>query len=382
MTDMQIQQEINLPRKSFAQFAIFSFALLWVLFLFLSNVWQLVHARNWLILSSTVHVYQLARFWPALSLNHRPDEKEVLQSFGLGTRISLVRFISISILSGFLFLPEPSGYLAWLPAIAYLAAIFSDFFDGYLARITNHVTLLGQKLDLDLDARGLLVATLLAFAYGRVPWWYLSIGLARYLFTFGLYWRRRKAKAIYPLQPNVHRRSLAGTLMVFSTAMLIPIFSPPETKLVASLFMLPFLSNFLLDWWQVSGRARLSNFWSEFLSARLARFVPSGMFVLRLTLAGLLLLRVRNVPISGFYSAIEIGLAIALIFGVLGRTAAAILLIATGTRQLFLALGPLDWAILSIGTATLFLGTGKWSLYAPEEVWISHRPGEEPASDE
>ena len=365
-----------LVRKSLVQafilLTLFSFGLLGAFFLFLSNAWQLDLARKWLFLASAINGIQLYLLWRDLSLNHRPDEKQLLPSFGLGSWLSFVRLLSISLLSGFLIVPEASGTMAWLPANIYLLANLSDFFDGYLARITNHMTKLGQKLDTVLDGRGLLIATLLAFHYDRVPWWYLSIGLARYLYTLGVYWRERRSKEVYELVPKASRRSLAGTLMVFSIAMLVPIFSAPETKIAASIFMIPFLSNFLIDWWQVSGRKNYLSFWRKFVTG----FAPNGMLMLRLILVAIIILRIIYFPLNGIYIGIEILLATATLIAFLGRTAAAILLIEGGTRQLQIILGPADWAILFLASAVLFLGSGKFSMYAPEENWISRRAGE------
>ena len=293
--------------RSFAFFSLLSFSILAANFLFLGKSWQFELAQRWLLLASAIHVFQLIQLWRELSLNHPPEEKQLLPSFGKGTWLSFVRLVSISLLSGFLVVPEGPGIIAWLPAIIYLAAIFSDFFDGYLARINNHVTKLGQKLDTVLDGRGLLVATLLAFHYDRVPWWYLSIGIARYLYSFGVYWRKRNGKEIHELIPNVNRRSLAGTLMVFSIAMLVPIFSPPETKIAASIFLIPFVSNFLIDWWQVSGRKNLFSFWPAFV----AYFSPYGMLLLRQLLVVMIIFRLLYFPLNGIYTTIELILAAA-----------------------------------------------------------------------
>lgn len=345
-------------------------------YFFFLQVWSPQNAVWWVFLSGLGLVYQLAQLWRDLNLNHHPGEQRLLPRFGLGTKVSFVRLLTISFLLGFLGQPMPHGSFAWIPLLLYLAANMSDFLDGYLARITNYVTRLGQKLDTDLDGRGLLVVTFLAFSYGKVPWWFLPVGLARYLFIFGLWWRKRQGKAIYDMQPNMGRRAFAGVQMGFSTAMLTPLFSPPETYLAATLFMLPFLSNFLADWGQVSGRSALYNSWEAFLKTLRGITSTWGALLTRVAAAIFLLLRLLAGSPSASYSIIE-GLAIiALALGSLGRFTAAIILIETGFRQQFGALGLLDWLILTSCSALLFWGTGSFSLWQPEDNWVQRPAGE------
>jgi len=202
------------------------------------------------------------------------------------------------------------------------------------------------------------------------------VGIARYLFLFGLWWRERQGRPNYELQPSVGRRAFAGVQMGFSTAMLAPLFRAPETFLAASLFMLPFLGNFLADWWQVSGRSELRESWEAMVNP-LRRFGAGwGGLLVRIAVALFLLLRLAEGPLSPAFSIAE-GLAIAaLALGVLGRVSAIVILVETGLRQQFGDLGILDWLILTGGTVLLFWGSGSYSLWQPEQNWYQRRPGE------
>jgi len=343
--------------------------------LLFSRVWQPDLARTWALLGALALAYQLARLWPDLALNHRVDEAKLLPTLGLGSVVSLARLLAFALLAGFLAVPLPPGLYAWLPVALNLIANFSDFFDGYLARISDHVTALGQKLDMDLDGRGLLVVTLLAYQYGTVPWWFLPVGFARYAFLLGLWWRERQGKPIYALAPSNARRVFAGVQMGFATAMLAPAFAPPETTLAATLFMLPFLNNFLVDWWQVSGRVGLQARWSA-VGARFWRAAAGWpAAALRIVLA-LGLLSLLRQPISPVFAAIELVTAIALALGAAGRVAATTALITLGFRLSFTALGPVESVLLIGLTAQMFLGTGPYSLWRPEDSWITRRAGE------
>ena len=134
----------------------------------------------------------------------------VLPTFGWGNRLTLFRGLAISMVAGFLFSPWPNGWLAWLPMLLYTTADIADYLDGYLARITNHATALGERLDMEYDGLGMLIVSLLAVWYGQLPWWYLILGFARYLFVFGLWVRARRGLPSYDLPPSVHRRVFAG----------------------------------------------------------------------------------------------------------------------------------------------------------------------------
>jgi CDP-diacylglycerol--glycerol-3-phosphate 3-phosphatidyltransferase len=130
-----------------------------------------------------------------------------------------------------------------------------DFMDGAVARITNHATQLGENLDMDIDSAGMIIATLLIVQYEQVPAWFLLVGFARYLFLIGLWFRQRFKLPVYDLLFSHRRRLLAGLMMGLVIALLLPMFAPPGTVLVALTFTLPFLIGFFLDWLRVCGRS-------------------------------------------------------------------------------------------------------------------------------
>ena len=156
-------------------------------------------------------------------------------------------------MAGFLFLPKPESWFLWLPGILYLCSDIADFFDGYAARRTNHVTRLGEILDMSFDGLGVTIASLLAVKYGLVPIWYLAIGFARPLFLIGNWGLRKLAQPVHELPPSTSRRIFAGLQMGFLAVVLLPVFSPPLTFVAAYLFGLPMLAGFLRDWFAVSG---------------------------------------------------------------------------------------------------------------------------------
>ena len=174
-----------------------------------------VQANQWLGQTAVIAAYCLWIVWRYLPENHREDTSTslvtatstgsvtILPTFGWGNRLTIMRGLLISMMAGFLFIPWPTGWLSWLPAMLYLFADIADFLDGYVARKTNHATLLGARLDMEFDSLGTLLVSLLAVWYGQLPWWYLLIGLARYFFLFGLWLRTKRTSAYIMTCPTV-----------------------------------------------------------------------------------------------------------------------------------------------------------------------------------
>jgi CDP-diacylglycerol---glycerol-3-phosphate 3-phosphatidyltransferase len=327
----------------------------------------------------------------------------LLPALGWGNLLTWLRGLWIVWLAGFLFLPRPEGWLAWLPGLLYLVAALADLFDGYLARRSNMLSRLGEKLDLLLDGLGVLLAAVLVVQYGQVPFWYLLVGLARYLFLAGVWLRKQLRKPVSDLPPSASRRPLAGAQMGFIAVMLFPVFSPPATTLAATLFGLPFLIGFARDWLAVSGAVKTVKAGpigglAEGRTSRVLHSAAAWLPVfLRLLVVGLIIALLSDqlgaIPrllawswdlasgeqaLAWFYAmlALEILAAMLLGLGAAGRLAALAVLLSLG---LYLQVSGMTLLVLAtaIGaTGLFFLGTGPFSLWAPEKALIGKRLGE------
>lgn len=355
-------------------------------FMLLYRIWEPVYALRWLALASAFGIWQFVFLWQKLYLNRRADEGELLPSLGLANQVSFLRGIFVASLFGFLFSPWPDGWLSWMPFAFYLLASLSDILDGYLARITNHVTELGAALDLENDSWGVLIVTGLVFWYGQVPLWYLPVGLARYIFIFGLWAREKLGKKNLELPFSFRRRIFAGAQMGFIVAMLAPAFSPPATTIAATLFMLPFLAGFLYDWFLVTGNIKPdkgASFFARIISIKGLSIIP---LLLRLWVVWILLsdtIVIRNYVFqeySQFLGALWYMLTLAvipmLLLGAVGRLGAIFALISSG-MAFDISVSPSIYALL-LGASTIlfFAGTGAFSLWSPEEWLIYNRAGE------
>lgn len=223
--------------------------------------WQPGAARRWTLLAGCVLVTELGFLWRWLPDNYRYPGQRLLPALGLGNLLTIVRGLLVGLLAGFLGASWPPGWLVCLPAGLYSLAAAGDSLDGYVSRKTHYTTHLGQRLDMEVDALGLLVATSLAVQYGQLPVWYLCLGFAHYGFGLGQWWRRRRGKPVYSLPPWAARAVIGGCQVGFISVVLWPVFSPPLTTLVGLLFVIPTLASFSRDWLAVSGRlgAALAN---------------------------------------------------------------------------------------------------------------------------
>jgi CDP-diacylglycerol--glycerol-3-phosphate 3-phosphatidyltransferase len=264
-----------------------------------------------------------------------------------------------------------------------MTAAVLDFFDGWVARVTRRTSDLGEYLDMHWDGFGVMVACLLLIQYGQAPIWYILVGLARYLFVFGIWLRQRWGWTVYPLLPSRIRRGLAGSQMGFIAVILLPVFTPPATLVAATLFMIPFSIAFLRDWLTVSGVIKaaapdrensmgLARLWSGLRS-----WLPSVLRIGVVVLLAVIIASEMRAPdpdltvlLVGFVALVLVGL------GALGRIAALGAMLMCGFILREAPFNGLYWALLLVGTGMFLTGTGRYSLWKPEDWLIFHRAGE------
>jgi CDP-diacylglycerol---glycerol-3-phosphate 3-phosphatidyltransferase len=177
--------------------------------------------------------------------NVREGEGVLLPTLGVPTFVTMFRGLLVALAAGFLATPSV------LAPVYSLAAIL-DHADGRLARSRKRETRLGSRLDMEVDALGILVASLAGVSLGKLPLWYLSIGLARYAFVFGIWWRTRAGRRVRDLDRSGLRRVLAGCQMGFLAVALWPPVSSGLAARASLAFGGATLAMFLRDWLYVS----------------------------------------------------------------------------------------------------------------------------------
>ncbi|SDM21769.1 CDP-diacylglycerol--glycerol-3-phosphate 3-phosphatidyltransferase [Halogranum gelatinilyticum] len=184
------------------------------------------------------------------------DGGQLAPTLGPATHVTVGRGVLLAWVAGCFALAWATlpAWTLWLPALGHGAAAALDAVDGALARRTRRVTRLGARLDLSFDALGLLVAPLVGVVAGQLPWWYLSVGLARYGFVAGIRLREYRGLPVYELPTRASRRLLAGLQMAFVAVALTPLVPPAAGTVGAALFGGALLAGFVRDWGYVSGR--------------------------------------------------------------------------------------------------------------------------------
>lgn len=367
----------------------------------LSRQWDDRLVARWAALASLVLAYELALFRRNLDRHRHPQRRDLFPMLGPGTTLTLYRGLSNGLLAGFLLTPWPLGWLAWLPALLYTLAGIADHFDGYLARRFGYASRLGETLDIEFDALGVLIVVTLAIHFGQWPWWFLPIGLARYAFLAGLVVRRRRGQPVFDLPPSNSRRALAGLQMGFLSVVLWPIVPPTLATLTGLLFAAPFLTVFTRDWLVASGslspqsprylalRAALKSIFLDWLP------LPVRLFT-TLALASVLIesalqfealvaaLAAFGIPaaagVAGLFALVELAAIPFLLLGVAGRFVALLVIVPLGFTLAAAGVTPDGLAAILGCVYLLVFGTGHYSLWRPENRLFGQRPGEDRAA--
>jgi len=98
--------------------------------------------------------------------------------------LTMMRIAAIPLLAALLMSPTQSAGF-WAAAVFAIASI-TDWFDGYLARRMNIVTVFGKFLDPIADKLIVMAAMIMILPFGRVPAWMVLVILGREIVITGL----------------------------------------------------------------------------------------------------------------------------------------------------------------------------------------------------
>lgn len=134
-----------------------------------------------------------------------------------------------------------------------IGLVFLDKADGMVARFFKETSLFGEIFDGEVDAFATLIATLLLFHINAQYWWFLAVGVLRYLYVLVIWWFNPPVKKEEPRFLN----RLLGVLMSFSYAFLI-IFPRFEFVVLAAIASIAIIWSFGKDIYWVLGIANKS----------------------------------------------------------------------------------------------------------------------------
>ncbi len=352
---------------------------LWIL----GGVLPPTQARAWAVGSAITLAYVLTFSLSHLRLNQRLGETQPLGVLGPGNTLTLIRGTLIGLLAGFLLLPRPAGWLGWAPAVLYSLVDVGDLLDGYLARATRTATRLGERLDIEFDALGLLIASALAVHWRTMPLWFMLVGAARYAYLLGLGWEQRRGRAIRPLPASDLRRPIAGVMMVFASVLLWPIVPPAAARAAGWVIGLPFLLGFGRDYLVASGHlSPLSPAyvrWRNLSKCVLHLWLPPVLRVLILLGWVLAVWSVQvdpSAPAAGRWLVVLTGIPVVLlVLGIAGRLAALGATILSAVAMVLVGTPPLLLLLMTASLALLLTGTGPGSLWRGDSFLVNWRPG-------
>jgi CDP-diacylglycerol---glycerol-3-phosphate 3-phosphatidyltransferase len=210
-------------------------------------------AVQWGVPSGVVLGLFLLAVRMSLHLNRGAREQELFREFGGANLLTLSRGGATAVLAGFL-LPDPPGTpLIWLATGLFLFVALGDILDGHWARMSGRETLLGKRLDGMVDALVILVGVAIAVQWGRLPQWFLTLGLAPYLFGMAAGLRRRLGAPLRPLPRRPSRRLVGAVVYGFVAVSLSPLSSREVLAWAAVPVALMTLASFLADWRVLAG---------------------------------------------------------------------------------------------------------------------------------
>jgi CDP-diacylglycerol--glycerol-3-phosphate 3-phosphatidyltransferase len=343
-------------------------------------------AGRWFLQAALVLAWVFFRLRRVLELNHRPGDPRLLASLGPANRITLARALLTASLAGFLFQAPPAGAdpaWSWLPGLLYLSAAVMDYADGIVARATGTITRLGEVLDIEIDALGLLVASLLLVSSGRAPLPYLWVGFGYYGVQAAIRLRRAAGQPIARVAPRPDARWIAGCEMGYAAAALLPVFGPEATYPAAWVMSIGLFLSLGRDWLIVCGYAAPDGTprgrTLKILERALTGVLPV-MLRVAMAVAGALTLwewptgAVAPLP-SGAGQAAWIAAGALCILGVAARCAAVILSLWSAAWLIPASPGILSSLTLAAALMLMLTGAGHPRLGQPEDRLLMARKG-------
>lgn len=349
----------------------------------LGAVWPARHVVLWGGAATVTLAYVFGYLHYTLKYNRAAPSEQLFPHLGAANRLTVTRGILAALLTGFLFVPEPTGLLAWAPAGLYLTIGVLDYLDGFLARTGDRESMLGAKLDMTYDALGTVVAIAVAIRYGQLPAAFLGIGLLYYAFHGHAHLRRIRNQPVHPLPPSRMRRFYAGCLFGFLAAALAPSVQPPATVLAGWLFAVPVAAGFAHDWLVAVGRTDVTSTRYRRMRARArtvlldripvalrAFAVLAGLMLLGRALSGPMAWSARFADVTSSTPVLAASVLVLVLvlslasvgLGWMGRLGAVGLLGVGYADILLTSFNMLNAAVLAGSISLLLLGTGILSL--------------------
>ncbi len=329
----------------------------------------------------------LAFLGNGLPLNHPPLGGALRPTLGLANGISIIRGFLVAAVAGFIASPLTAGgaseRLAWAPGVLYLLASVLDYADGGIARITATETRLGEILDTEIDAIGLMVASLYLVFAGKAFWVYLLAGTGYFALNAAIRVRRRSGRPVRPVTARPAARLAAGLAMGVSGAAMLPVCTPAAARLATGVMTVALLESFARDWRVIRGTASADGTPRAPRIARIeilaARSLPLALRAGILAGAGWVLTAAAFAEgpwgVATPQAAGLAACAAGCVLGVAPRAAAMLLSVISAGFMRSGSAGPENQVLLACALSLAITGAGAWCLWRPEDRFLLNRQG-------
>ena len=286
-----------------------------------------------------------AILWFNLGANHPVGQPDApFTGLGPGNTVSVLRGLVLALLAGLIPPFAPGAWPQARSAAALLVVLFMllDLVDGWLARRTNRVSLLGERLDIETDSAGLFVVALLGALWHLLPPWYLGVALLRPLFVAGQALRVRRGLPNHPWPASDSRRRAAAWQCILMVGCVWPGTDRQLIELGAWIVALLVAASFGRDWLWMTGAwtadSAFNRRWQRFRYA-VRSWLPVSLRPLTV-LGGMTMLAEPAVPLEGLAAqglAVVAGVSLLTILTGAGlRTGSVVLVCITGLLSIWL----------------------------------------------
>ncbi|WP_138431061.1 CDP-alcohol phosphatidyltransferase family protein [Fodinibius saliphilus] len=173
------------------------------------------------------------------------DQQDFEVKQDLFTWSNAISFSRILIALPIVYLHYTNGQkITWLITALVLYGIFSDYLDGYIARLTNNVTEWGKILDPVADKFCAFFLFMYATYIGLIPLWFLLIEVARdaIIMAGSLYIRKLRGKVAMAVMSGKISVNVLG--LYWLSAFFYPEATPVHQMLMGASLALMFFSLF------------------------------------------------------------------------------------------------------------------------------------------
>jgi phosphatidylglycerophosphate synthase len=196
--------------------------------------------------------YVSAAAWVGAQRNRGSLSEPLRERVGLANQISLARGAAIPFVFAVVVVSPRSVRDGWIVFGLYAAFLLADLADGFAARRRGEQSLLGRTLENEADSLACVAVGLSLVAAGTLPWYFLFIAGARYLFVAAVRVRAALGMKTYSLRHSVSGRLLAAALMNAMLLSSAPIVPELIARVLVPVVSVPLMLGFVRDFYGVS----------------------------------------------------------------------------------------------------------------------------------